>query len=399
MKTVTLGKYFDFKNGLNADKSAYGSGLPFVNVMDIFNNDILSADDIKGVVEVPEKLVDAYKLKKGDILFNRTSEIPNEIAFSAVYVDTKPAVFGGFVIRAREKEENFSLLYKKYFFQTEGFRRQAIRYSQGAVRGNIGQVDLAKIKIPLPPLPTQRRIAAILQTWDRAIQLAEQQLADLQERKRGLMQLLLTGKKRLPEFEGKEEWREVRAKKLFTPISDKGFGDLPVLSVLQEGGVVLRDSIERRISFDKSTTGTYKRVKPGDFIISLRSFQGGIEMSEIEGLVSPAYTVMRTTDKALDAFFTYYLKTDNFIRRLDSVIYGIRDGKSISYNDFSFLKISIPSISEQKAIVKILDRESVLETNLTEELSSLRLQKRGLMQRLLEGEVEVAAGMDEILGL
>ncbi|CAM5190381.1 hypothetical protein OURE66S_00928 [Oligella ureolytica] len=96
-----LGDFMDFKNGLNADKSQYGYGLKFVNVMDVFGNDILTEDKIIGRVNVAESQLEANLLNFGDVLFNRTSETFDEIAMLAVYLDDKPAVFGGFVIRAR----------------------------------------------------------------------------------------------------------------------------------------------------------------------------------------------------------------------------------------------------------------------------------------------------------
>jgi type I restriction enzyme, S subunit len=113
---------------------------------------------------------------------------------------------------------------------------------------------------------------------------------------------------------------------------------------------------------DGDTEG-YKLVTPGNFIISLRSFQGGLEYSNYRGLVSPAYTVIEPIIRILDDFYRQYFKSYDFIGHLAVAVIGIRDGKQISYSDFSFLKLPYPPIEEQ--------------------------QKQGLIQQLLTGKVRV----------
>ena len=102
-KLTTLGTFMEFKNGVNADKNAYGSGTEFVNVMDIFKRNFMKKCNILGKVEITEKQKAEYSVKYGDILFNRTSEVPDEIAFSSVYLDETEITFGGFVIRGRQR--------------------------------------------------------------------------------------------------------------------------------------------------------------------------------------------------------------------------------------------------------------------------------------------------------
>ena len=146
-----LGELFEFKNGLNAEKAAYGDGTPFVNVMDVFGNDTLTADLIRGKMKTSAKQESEYSVKHGDVLFNRTSETFDEIAMSAVYLDCVPAVFGGFVIRARPTKKNLDPHFCAYFFQSDSFRKELIRRGQGAVRENIGQKDLATVPALVPP--------------------------------------------------------------------------------------------------------------------------------------------------------------------------------------------------------------------------------------------------------
>ena len=133
----------------------------------------------------------------------------------------------------------------------------------------------------------------------------------------------------------------------------------------------------------------YKRLNVGDFVISLRSFQGGIEYSNYEGLVSPAYTVLREKKPISKLFYREYMKTQSFINKLNSMIYGIRDGKQISYKEFSTMKILYPSVDEQKTIasvIKFTDQEIEYQLSYLEQLKA---QKKGLMQQLLTGKIRV----------
>ncbi|MGQ3302553.1 restriction endonuclease subunit S [Reyranella sp.] len=195
--TRSLGELFTFKNGLNGEKSLYGSGVKFVNVMDVFRARTLHYRDIAGSMSVTPNQLREYGLKKGDVLFNRTSETDDEIAISTVYLDDTPAVFGGFVIRARPIAGVLDIGFSVYVFQSPSVRRALIRLGQGGIRANIGQGDLATVPVCLPPLPEQAKIAAVLSSEDRTIEVLQRKFAALREEKAALMQQLLTGKRRV----------------------------------------------------------------------------------------------------------------------------------------------------------------------------------------------------------
>lgn len=193
----TLGDLFTFKNGLNGEKALYGSGVKFVNVMDIFRARTLRHKDIAGSMFVTPKQLAEYGVKKGDVLFNRTSEIDDEIAISTVYLDDTPAVFGGFVIRARPRADVLDVGFSVYAFQSPSIRRAMVRLGQGGIRSNIGQGDLATVRLLLPPLAEQAKIATVLASEDRTIETLEDKVGALRREKAALMQQLLTGKRRL----------------------------------------------------------------------------------------------------------------------------------------------------------------------------------------------------------
>lgn len=206
---TSLGDLLEFKNGSNTEKANYGGGVPFINVSEVLKHESLTADLIPGSVKLSEAAAKAYRVKRGDILFNRTSETTEEVGFTSVYLDEEPVIFGGFVIRGRPKNGSLFPEFARYAMRQPQVRSEIIRRSQGAVRSNVGQGELSKVEITLPPLPEQRKIADILSTWDAAIEKTEALLATAKAQKRALMQSLLTGKRRFPEFEG-QDWKEVR---------------------------------------------------------------------------------------------------------------------------------------------------------------------------------------------
>lgn len=242
--------------------------------------------------------------------------------------------------------------------------------------------------IIFPPLPEQQKIASILSDWDKAVENTQTLIDKLQLRKKGLMQELLTGKTRLAGY--RDEWQLIKAGDLFENHTDKNHdGTLEVLSATQDKGVIPRSETGIDIKYNPKSLKNYKRLDVGDFVISLRSFQGGIEYSNYEGLVSPAYTVLRDKLPISKLFYREYMKTQSFINILNSMIYGIRDGKQISYKEFSTMKILYPSVKEQKAIASVIEIADKEINQYQSYLEQLIAQKKGLMQQLLTGKIRV----------
>ncbi|MDE1520936.1 restriction endonuclease subunit S [Ligilactobacillus salivarius] len=159
----------------------------------------------------------------------------------------------------------------------------------------------------------------------------------------------------------------------------------------QDKGVVYRDNLDIDIKYDLSTLKNYKLVQPGDFIISLRSFQGGFETSYLTGITSPAYTIFNFIDNQDKdhAFWQYLFKRIDFINSLKRVTFGIRDGKAISFSQFGDVKVKYPSFNEQKHIATALtklDNTIQLHERKCEELN---LIKKALLQKLFPKKDEV----------
>ena len=259
---------------------------------------------------------------------------------------------------------------------------------QGAGRYKLTKEALIKLPLQCPPIEEQRKIISILTTQDKVIDLKEKLLGEKQRQKKYLMQQLLTGKKRLPGFYG--AWSFPKAKEIFQSVSDKDHnGDLAVLSSTQDRGIVPRDEVDIDIKYDACSLVNYKKVSKGNFVISLRSFQGGIEYSTYTGLVSPAYTVLSSRKEISDGYYKQFFKSTDYINRLNVAVYGIRDGKQISYEDFGRLRIPYPPIKEQDAIAEVLSTADHEIDLLQQDIEQEKQKKKALLQLLLTGIVRV----------
>lgn len=290
----------------------------------------------------------------------------------------------------RPKNDLVDIDYLIYYFLTKRGTDILEAASPGGVGRNrtLGQERFLKSKITLPTLPEQQKIATILSTQDKVIELKEKRLAQKQQQKKYLMQQLLTGKKRLPGFDRK--WNYVKANEIFKSIVDKSHdGKLEVLSSTQDKGIVPRSQVDIDIKYNENSLSTYKKVCEGDFVISLRSFQGGIEYSNYAGIVSPAYTVLRAIVKIDAGYYKQFFKSSNYIKRLNVAVYGIRDGKQISYDDFGQIKIPVPPIEEQREVAKVLSTADHEIELLQKSIEAEKQKKKALMQSLLTGAVRV----------
>jgi type I restriction enzyme S subunit len=281
--------------------------------------------------------------------------------------------------------------YVEYYFLSSAWYRymkSIANYGARHDRMSITDEGFFSMPIPIPPLPEQQRIAEILTATDTLIATQEHLISAKQKQKRWLMQNLLTGKIRLPGFSGK--WKNVKSREIFGTITDKSHsGQLQVLSATQDRGIVPRADVDIDIKFDEKALPTYKKVVPGNFVIHLRSFQGGLAYSKVEGIISPAYVILKPQIGICSNYYKQLFKSKNYIKRLNVAVYGIRDGKQISYESFGAIKIPYPPLPEQTAIAEILttaDKEIEL---LTKKLKQQKLIKKYLMQQLLTGKIRV----------
>ena len=250
----------------------------------------------------------------------------------------------------------------------------------------INSTDLSSIKISFPTVPEQQKIASFLSAVDDKIQQLSRKKKLLEQYKKGVMQQLFSDKLRFKDENGEEypEWKWVGGNELFDNISDKKHNsDTPILAITQDQGAIPRDLINYQMTVTDASVASYKVVQRGDFIISLRTFQGGIEFSEYHGICSPAYNILRPSSEEVDkTFYKLYLKTSYYIKQLQKNLEGIRDGKMISYKYFSEIKLPFPSKPEQQKIANFLSGINGKIEQVNGELVKTQEFKKGLLQQL-----------------
>lgn len=278
-----------------------------------------------------------------------------------------------------------------YFFSAR--QNRFLRLSQGtSIKGFTGE-DIGNLKFYIPPLSEQHKIASFLSSVDQRIHLLTQKKEKLEQYKKGLMQRIFSQELRfkpaLSEVEGDEngkdypEWKYLKANTLFKNHTNKNHnGDLPILSASQEHGMILREDGGIKIQSSDKSVLSYKIVEKGDFVISLRSFQGGIDYSSIKGICSPAYTVLKNISAIYPVFYRYFFKKESFIKRLNIAVIGIRDGKQISFETFGDLKLPYPNIAEQQKIATFLSSLDDKITQVSTQLHLARKWKQGLLQKM-----------------
>lgn len=318
-------------------------------------------------VYVEPSVVNSPNVEKGDIIVvvrnGSRALIGKHAQIKNVMKDT---VIGAFMAGMRSETPEFTnaLLGSPRFDYEVGI-------NLGATINQITNATFHSMSFGFPSNKEQKAIGKYFTSLDSQISASTSRLASLKQMKAASLQAMFpqegetVPKIRFKGFEG--EWKKVKADSIFKTFNEKNRSDLPVLSATQDRGMVTRESIGYNIFHDTSNEATYKHILPGQFVIHLRSFQGGFAHSEIEGIASPAYTIMDFKNKDLyhDYYWRYVFMSKEFIKRLELITYGIRDGRSISYDEFKEMSFLVPSKEEQIKIasyLKNLDHQIFLQS-------------------------------------
>lgn len=388
----TLGDLLSFSNGINADKSAYGTGVPFANVMEVIRNESLSASGIPGRISLPKSVLSRYEVKRGDILFNRTSETPEELGLTSVYLDDVPIVFGGFVFRGRPLRSEMDVQFSKYAFRGAQVRQQITMRSQGEIRANIGQRDLNSVCVSLPAPPEQKAIAEALDDVSRFIDRLDRLIEKKQAIRSGLMHALLTAAVRLPGFD--QPWKSRKLEKLLAPRTERNVSGeaMEVLSCTKHLGFVRSLDYFKSQVFSRDLSG-YRVIRRGDIGYPANHVEeGSIGVQEdLEvGLVSPIYVVMRPLPGVNSYFLQRQLKLESyrqeFARATNS---SVNRRGSLRWPQFSQIEVVVPEEHEQNAIAKVIrGAEAEVRCVQLRRIKAVAL-KQGMMQELLSGRTRL----------
>ena len=277
-------------------------------------------------------------------------------------------------------------------------KKEIAKIAQGDTVVHLYVKQLKQLEIALPKPLEQQKIADCLSSLDELIFTESRKLDALASYKKGLMQQLFPAegetvpKLRFPEFRNASPWAIKKLENVFDERIQKNHPEKNVLAATQDRGVIFSDQLERSIIRDKKNLKGYKVVCPGDFVISLRSFEGGFEYASVEGIISPAYVILLAKVPICSEFFMYYFKSSSFISAIQATLNNsLRDGKSISYLQASELKLFIPvEILEQQKIADCLASLDELIAVQTEKLDGLKNFKKGMLQQLFPAVDEVS---------
>lgn len=358
-----------------ADNNEYYDGnIPFIRSGEIhqkntalFLSELGLAESSAKIVEKGDLLIALYGANSGDSAISQINGAINQ----AILCIRPYNLLTSFLCSFLELKKNMYVA----------------KYLQGG-QGNLSGDIVNNYIIPIPPLPEQQKIAEVLGTWDKAIEKQTQLIEKLELRKKGLMQQLLTGKKRLPGFSG--EWSKVKLGTLFIERNEINRTNLPLLSITADRGVIFQSESDKRdISNDDKSK--YKRICPNDIgYNTMRMWQGRCALSSFEGIVSPAYTII-TPNKDVNPYYMEMLFKQPFIMYCFwTHSQGlVSDTLNCKFPDFSQIKVTMPSLKEQNAISYLFMEINHEIEVCTRQLNLLYQEKKGLMQVLLTGKKRV----------
>lgn len=302
------------------------------------------------------------------------SKVPNTVSLSAYYD----------IVKA--KNDSVNTLFYDAFMKSAPAKRLYQQIATGSLdeKKRVHLSELNKQLVPYPRKKEQEKIAEVLSCWDNGIEVLEKLIEKKQLHKKALMQRLYSRKK--TQFDKKI----YKLGQLFTNRKETNCTNLELLSVCDGVGIIPRAQLNAKDNSNEDKS-KYLKVCIGDIAYNtMRMWQGRCGVSNYEGIVSPAYTVCIPTEKINVNYMYYMFKTPHMIHDFWRFSQGIvEDTLNLKFNNFSIIKVEIPSKEVQQKIAEILSNCDEEIRLLDKKLEMLKLQKKGLMQKLLTGEIRV----------
>ena len=378
-----LAEYLDFKNGLNPNANKFGSGIKFISVMDILNNDFITYDCIRTSVKItPEEQV-AFAVEKGD-MFQRSSETLEDVGRANVYMDDQPAVFGGFVIRGKKKTE-YNPMFFRYLLASPYARKKIIPMGAGAQHFNIGQDGLSKVRLHFPVLQEQHKIATLLRLIDDRISTQNKIIEKLQSLIKGLNDNIHKGIK--GETVCFSDLGEAYSGLSGKGGDDFGYGEpfITYMNVYQNTYISEKDYELVQIAPNEKQNS----VQYGDALFTLSSETpeevgiGAVYLGNTQKLYlnSFCFGIHFYDERVLPQYLAHFISSSSFRR----AIYPLAQGSTrfnLQKNDFMKMKFLLPSLEKQGHIANTLDAlhcRLANEKSLTEQYILLKKYLLSLM--------------------
>ena len=381
VKTIPLGKIANVATGgtpIRDTPEYWGGSIPWVGTGQIDFNIIQSPSDYlteKGLAASAAKL-----LPKGTLLMAMYGQGATRGKVGILGID---AATNQACAAITPKD---GLIESEFLFHVlEASYTRIRRLSNIGGQDNLNTTLIREIPVPVLTKPERDTVVAAAREWTEGIQKTSDLLDALECRKQGLMQQLLTGRRRLKGFKGK--WKTYRLGQLFAERNESNRSALPLLSISRGEGIIPRDD-SGRIDTSNEDKSAYLRICPGDIgYNTMRMWQGVSALSSLEGIVSPAYTVCSPTELSDTRFMAHLFKLPSMINLFYRYSQGLTsDTWNLKFHHFSKIKVQAPQRDEQAAIANVLDEQNTELLALAQQLEQLKTQKRALMQKLLSGE-------------
>lgn len=379
-----------FSNGVFNDPKKVGRGYRLINVKDMYVGDSINIDDLT-LVDIDEKEFNRNKVEYGDIFFTRSSLVKEGIAHTNVVLDyADDLTYDGHLIRMRPKQKIVWQAFLAYFFRTSVARRQFIVRGKTTTMTTIGQDDISTVIASLPPLPEQQKIAAFLTAVDTRIRQLTRKKTLLEQYKKGVMQQIFSQAKRFKDDQGKAfpDWEEKPLGTLTYKVGkrNKQGTNLPIYSINnKEGFLPQSDQFDGVDSNERGyNTSLYKVVNANTFAynparINVGSIGYSGNLNEV--IVSSLYVCFKTKQNLDDYYLLAYLGTFEFNKSvLRNAEGGVRS--YLFYENFSNIKIPLPSLPEQQKIAAFLSALDVKIDQVGQQLARMQTFKKGLLQQM-----------------
>ena len=406
---------FKTAKGLSVTKdNLIEEGLPVISYGQIhskINTGVIVADELRRFVSYDYRKYVSSKLEKFDFAFADTSE-DYEGCGNCVYKRTDDELYGGYhvvILHSIEKEDN---RYFAYLFQTDAWREQIRTKASGVKVFSVTQKIINEASVIIPPVEMQARISNFLDAKCAEIDALtadiQTQIDTLEQYKRSVITESVT-KGLNPDVEMKDSgtpwcplipihWKYANPKALFTQRLDRAYPGDKQLTASQEYGVIYQDEY-MELTGTKIVTvmkdfSILKHVEPNDFVISMRSFQGGLEYSERRGSISSAYVMLIPNNEYVyPPFYRWFFKSSKYINAIQSTSNLVRDGQAMRYANFAQVPLFIIPLDEQKQISEYLDEkvrkiDEILKIK-KNQLEILAEYKKSLIYEYVTGKKEV----------
>ena len=382
-KVVRLGEICDFYKGKGISKDDISeNGIFCIRYGELYTTYSEKIDKIYSKTNLnPSEL---FLSKCNDIIIPCSGETAQDIAKASCVLLDNIALGGDLnVLRTRQNG-----IFLSYYLNVIA-KKDIAKIAQGVSIVHLYASELKNLKIKIPPLDEQEKIAEILSTWDEAINLTINLIENKKQFKKALMQNLLTAKIRFPEF--KDEWKKMKMNDIFTEIDERSTASnqYEILSVTLNGIVPQNTHFKKRIA-SQDDTG-YKILRYGNLVIGMNLWMGGLDVltNKDIGIVSPAYRIFKIDDKCNIYFLKNFIKTKKMLKLY---ILHSEQGASIVRRNLNLSelleeKIKLPNLKEQQKIAEVLTACDDEINLLNLKLENLKKQKQGLMQKLLSGKV------------